>query len=690
MKLGGIAIFGDLVTEASLYQIGDSIRVTGTRAVYNELIQISEVEIVEYLGVAKEPIEPKAISLSEIEKYRGQLVKITDVSFPNPGQLFFGNANYTVTDAAGGTGELRIDSDVSTLVGKLQPEVCAEVVGVVGRYNQINQLLPRNLEDLPCATEFNPTYPGMDISRELTFDAVTWNIEWFGDAENAPSARNENSDEIQKEAVKAVLLKLDADVIAVNEISDEVLFGQMVSEMEGYDYILSDATSYPDSPGGQKVGFIYNSETVSVTSTRAMFTSVHPFYDGDGSLLQDYPESPDRFYASGRLPFLMEAEVTIGGVTQEMKFIALHARANGSNGAQGRYDMRKYDVEVLKDSLDTYYPHDKVMILGDYNDDVDFTVANVTTTVSTYASFVQDAEDYFIPTATLNEQGFRSYVVGDYNDMIDHIMLTNELENNYITGSARVHYELYNGDYTFTTSDHLPVSVRLTIQALKDSSVKSTFLCNETDTATATVNAEGGIAPYTYLWSNGQTTQTATSLGAGNYSVEVTDALGTTVSSEVTVENANPILVEMIEDQVVYLGFGSDCTTLSATSISGGSGSYSYEWSTGETSESISVCPTESSAYTLTVTDANGCSTSSEVKVEVQNISCGNGNKTDKVQVCFQGKTHCVAQQAVPALLKNGAQLGSCGTSSALDIEEITASPNPTSGYSVVRFKSTT
>ncbi|MFH1320785.1 MAG: T9SS type A sorting domain-containing protein, partial [Bacteroidota bacterium] len=43
---------------------------------------------------------------------------------------------------------------------------------------------------------------------------------------------------------------------------------------------------------------------------------------------------------------------------------------------------------------------------------------------------------------------------------------------------------------------------------------------------TASVTASGGASPYTYLWSNGQTTSTATALCAGNYSVVVTDANG--------------------------------------------------------------------------------------------------------------------------------------------------------------------
>src|SRR5690606_17749386 len=56
--------------------------------------------------------------------------------------------------------------------------------------------------------------------------------------------------------------------------------------------------------------------------------------------------------------------------------------------------------------------------------------------------------------------------------------------------------------------------------------------CEGNTSGTATVTASGGTGLYTYLWSNGQTTQTATGLTAGTYLVTVTDANGcTSVSS---------------------------------------------------------------------------------------------------------------------------------------------------------------
>ncbi len=682
---GGVAIFDGMVHGDGTFKIGDKVTVTGTRSSYNGQVQISPVARVDFEGVADAPVLPLDITVAELSAHAGELVRITDVTFSGAGNLIFGNENYVVSDASG-NGEIRLDADVTGLIGKQMPESCSEVIGVVGRFNEVFQLLPRLASDLPCADVYDNTGADSAISRELTLDVATWNIEWFGDEANTPVYNNPNSDAIQKERVKAILLDLDADVIGVEEISDDVLFGQMVSEMEGYDYVLSNATSYPDSPGGQKVGFIYRTDVVSVKSTRAMFTSVHPFYDGDGSLLADYPETPDRFYASGRLPFMMEADVTLNGQTKTINFVELHARANGSTDSQSRYDMRKYDVEVLKDSLDRYYSDKNVMIIGDYNDDVDVTVADgINTTVTTYDAFVQDTQNYDILTATLSEQGFRSYAFRE--NMIDHISVSNELSANYVDGSARVHYEYFNSTYTTTASDHFPVSVRMILKNVAIASVETTDVtCNGSATGSATVNIDGGIAPYTYKWSDGQTTQTATNLAAGTYTVEVTDALTNTANAEVVIAEAAALALVMPEAKVVYSGYGTTCTTLSAVSISGGRGSYTYVWSTGETTETISVCPSETTTYSLEVTDASGCSISGNVTVTVQDVACGNGNGQDKVQLCFNGNSICVALPAVEAHLRKGAVLGTCDN--AIAIQAIAAAPNPTNNFTTLRVVS--
>lgn len=53
---------------------------------------------------------------------------------------------------------------------------------------------------------------------------------------------------------------------------------------------------------------------------------------------------------------------------------------------------------------------------------------------------------------------------------------------------------------------------------------------------TATANVTGGQAPYTYAWSDGQSSQTATGLAPGTYTVTVTDNNGCTAEQDVVVD----------------------------------------------------------------------------------------------------------------------------------------------------------
>ncbi|NJO89165.1 MAG: T9SS type A sorting domain-containing protein [Chloroflexia bacterium] len=654
---GAIAVFDAQVHGAGLFSIGDSLTITGTRSAYNDQIQISPVSLVVNNGLPNQPIVPVDVTLSQLNEHPAQLVRVVNTTFPAPGQLLFGNSNYQVTDASG-SGEIRIDADVTDIVGFAQPETCSEIIGVVGRFYEIYQLMPRVAADLPCAEKWQPSGDDLIISKDLTLDVAAWNIEWFGDeGTNSPA-----EDIVQKDSAKAVLLSLDADVYSVEEITDDALLAQMVSEMPGYSYVLSDATSYPNDPGDkQKVGFIYKTSTVSMVSTKVLLETVHPYYNGgDVSLLTDFPDSDKtRFFASGRLPFMMTADVTINGTTQRISFISLHARANSSTDAQARYDMRKFDVEVLKDTLDAYYANDNIIMLGDYNDDVDETVADISTTISSYEAYVNDAANYTIPTASLSANGFRSYVFSE--NMIDHIMVSNELNNNVIANSSRVHYEFYDSDYASTTSDHLPVSLRLQLTTLEVVSIAKTDIsCNGNADGTATITLRGGFEPYTYEWSDGQTTQTAINLLAGAYDVYVTDALGANVSAQVVVGESAPMTLTMAENPTVYVGYPDAATAeLSATEITGGTPDYSYEWSTGETSENIVVEPFETTVYTLTVTDANNCSVSGDVVVNVEDITCGRRG-IPKVTICYKDKSFCLPVQVASIFIEYGAQLGAC------------------------------
>lgn len=678
---GGIAIFDEQIHGGD-FAIGDSLTVTASRSSFNNQIQLGSVSSVENNGLPKEPILPKDITLAELPNHRGELIRVVDISFPTPGNLLFGDSNVLISDATG-IGELRIDNDIADLSGLAQPDTCDEIIGVVGTFNEMAQLLPRIKTDLACAEPFDPNN-GIDIPKEETLDVVTWNIEWFGDEGNSPAAGNPNSDAIQKDSVVAIMKKLDADIYTVVEISDDALFTQAVSELDGYDFVLSDATSYPNDSGTkQKIGFVYKTATVTPKKTKALLKTIHPYYNGgDTSFLTDYAAEADRFYASGRLPFLMTADVTINGVSEEINIVALHARANSSNGPQLRYDMRKYDMEVLKDSLDVMFPDTNLILAGDYNDDLDETVADgINTTVSSFEAFINDPDEYFLATLSLSEAGFRSYAFRE--NMIDHISLSNELQDNFIGNSATVHYEFYDSDYTRTVSDHFPVSVRLMLEEIAPLVVEelktTNSTCAEADNGAASVTVSGGVAPYEYLWSNGEVTESVSNLIPGDYNVIVYDANGNSITENFSIIEPEAIEITMPEPDKVYVGYGeSNCITIAPEMISGGIGNYLYEWNTGDTSESIYVCPEETTTYTLTVTDENGCVQTETLTVIVEDVNCGNNPWIEKVAVCFKGKSLCVSKYAVPHLLQKGAVLGSCSNEpDEIPIASLYLVPNP-------------
>ena len=113
-----------------------------------------------------------------------------------------------------------------------------------------------------------------------------------------------------------------------------------------------------------------------------------------------------------------------------------------------------------------------------------------------------------------------------------------------------------------------------------------------------------------YLWSNGDTTQTISVANSGTFTVSVTAANGCTGTSSTPVSvtvYANPLAV--INPVGVTTFCEGDSALLSTSSI----GVVSYLWSNGGNSQSISV--SDSGSYTVTIVDTNGCSATSAATI---------------------------------------------------------------------------
>ncbi|GAA4837488.1 hypothetical protein GCM10023331_23350 [Algivirga pacifica] len=175
---------------------------------------------------------------------------------------------------------------------------------------------------------------------------------------------------------------------------------------------------------------------------------------------------------------------------------------------------------------------------------------------------------------------------------------------------------LSTGVYSVTVTDSNACTASKTIKIetgseLKLKLTKKDILCYGDKDGEAKVIVYGGVAPYTYLWSNGETTSTITGLAVGTYSVQVTDAKGCVGTGAVEIKSPNALSISLQKTDVTCAS-GNDGTI--TTIVNGGRAPYSFLWSNGETTQNLSgLTP---GFYEVIVIDANGCKRTAKTEIK--------------------------------------------------------------------------
>ena len=152
-----------------------------------------------------------------------------------------------------------------------------------------------------------------------------------------------------------------------------------------------------------------------------------------------------------------------------------------------------------------------------------------------------------------------------------------------------------------------------------------------------------GTSPFTYLWSNGQTTSSVTGLSSGSYSVTVTDANGCSAFSGATVGKVDP--VGILNFQTITAPTCSGADGEMKVTITGGTAPYYYNLSNGfnviSLNQTYNFTGLSAGIYTLTVTDSALCTTTqtyalqtpgsfSVIQTLITNATCqGNNGSID-------------------------------------------------------------
>ncbi len=177
-----------------------------------------------------------------------------------------------------------------------------------------------------------------------------------------------------------------------------------------------------------------------------------------------------------------------------------------------------------------------------------------------------------------------------------------------------------------------------TLQITLDSLIN--LSCNGALDGKIKITPGGGTPPYSYSWTNGDTTSTLNKLGSGSYGVTVTDARACSISATYNISEPDSLQLSLksLTDVTCFGGNNGQI----ALSIKGGTKPYSILWNNSQTDSTATNLIAGN--YSVTITDASGCSVSASYIIteptqltltldSVSTASCGQNNGAARVSV---------------------------------------------------------
>lgn len=166
--------------------------------------------------------------------------------------------------------------------------------------------------------------------------------------------------------------------------------------------------------------------------------------------------------------------------------------------------------------------------------------------------------------------------------------------------------------------------------------------CTTGDDGWAEAHVTGGTPPYTYQWTNGETTSKIENITANNYFVMVTDDKGCVVQGSIFVGDPNGIFTtETIKDPICYQGNDGSIEL----NVTGGNFPYTYLWNTGA------------------------------VTKDLKNLTAGNYEVTITCPDCCVYKKRFVLKDPQPVIVNIGSDRTLCSEQN-LDLDASIADPN--------------
>lgn len=211
------------------------------------------------------------------------------------------------------------------------------------------------------------------------------------------------------------------------------------------------------------------------------------------------------------------------------------------------------------------------------------------------------------------------------------------------------------GNYTLTLTDDNGCQVVETYNLTKPDAISSgvTFQnvnCKGDNSGFISLDVEGGVAPYSYLWSTGNTTSSAYDLPAGTYDVLITDFNNCTRNESIEILEPSQIL--SVSESITDASCFGDSTGLIDVTPSGGTSPYFYTWYNADfnvINQSVSqLSNVPAGDYTLLLKDSLNCTDTLTYTInqpddlnydfDIQNVLC-NGMPEGQILLNISGAT---------------------------------------------------
>ena len=294
-------------------------------------------------------------------------------------------------------------------------------------------IIPQDLEDL-------------SFGDEHSLDIATWNIEWFP-----------KNNQITVDYVIEIVNSLEFDILGIQELDDTTMFNAMLDSLPSYSY-------YYESSWFGGLAYIYKTDLVEINDIFEIYTN-SPFWNA-------FPRSP------------MVMDLNFAG--ENYFIINNHFKCCGDgildlNNEFDEENRRYTAMNLLKAYIDENLSNEKVIVLGDLNDDISEPYLN-----NVFQDVLDDSDSYQFADLFIAQGNSLNWSFPNWPSHLDHILITNELfdEVDSIEVNTIKIDDYINGgwaEYDQNISDHRPVAMKIYFNDELSFDFNNDGLVNEND-----------------------------------------------------------------------------------------------------------------------------------------------------------------------------------------------------------------